>query len=148
MRQLVRELAGEALPVGRTVEVRVLTALHRFGKVLKIESMINDTSASQQKWEDFGYLYAVLLERLAEAELDGKIRGNDQISQIVRVRKVVRFYVGRVPGVPRPEADSAAALGMQKARHYAKSVLERYFIIARLLKWKLSHSLSIRKTVA
>ena len=39
VRQLVRELAGEALPVGRTVEVRVLTALDRFGKMLKMQSM-------------------------------------------------------------------------------------------------------------
>ena len=76
----------------------------------------------------------MLLERFAQAKLDGKIRGNNQITQIVWVRKVVRLYVGRVPGVPRPEADSAAALGMQEARHYAKSVLERYLVIARLLQ--------------
>ena len=48
------ELAGEALPVGRTVEVRVLTALDRFGKVLQIESMMNDTSGSDQKLKKFG----------------------------------------------------------------------------------------------
>ena len=76
----------------------------------------------------------MLLKRLAKAELDCKIRGNDQISQIVRVREVVRFYVGRIPRIPRPEADGAAALGVQKARHYAKSVLERYLVVSRLLQ--------------
>ena len=35
--QLVCELAGEAFPIRRTVDVRVLTAFDRFGKVLKVE---------------------------------------------------------------------------------------------------------------
>ena len=37
MCQLVCELAGEAFPIRRTVDVRVLTAFDRFGKVLKVE---------------------------------------------------------------------------------------------------------------
>ena len=59
------------------------------------------------------YLNTMLLERLAHAEPHGKIRGNDQVSQIVWIRKVIGLYVGRVLRVPRPEADGAATLGMQ-----------------------------------
>ena len=81
----------------------------------------------------------MLLERLAHAELHGKIRGNDQFSQIVWMRKVVWLYVGRVLRVPRPEADGSATLGMQKARNYTKSVLERYLVVSSLLKWKTNH---------
>ena len=76
----------------------------------------------------------MLFERLAHAELHGKIRGNDQVSQIVWVREVIWLYVGRVRRVPRPEADGAATLGMQKARNYTKSVLERYLVVSRLLQ--------------
>ena len=76
----------------------------------------------------------MLLKRLARAELHGKIQGVHQVSEIIRVRKVVGLYVGRLVWVPRSEADGAAALWMQQARHDAKSVLKRYLVVPRLLK--------------